>query len=88
MSKVSLRLWYQKICEICNVRLICSMVVVTLNSYWGIPGSIPWRNQINSPLLPRNWHVKTIGEGDHKVVCRWRQLTLAERGELRQTAHV
>ena len=61
-------------CKICNTTLICSMVVVTSNSHRGSPGSISWRNQIYSHLLPRNWRVKTMGERDHEVVCRWCQL--------------
>ena len=44
----------------------------------GSPGLIPQRSQIYSPLLQQNLCVKTIGERDSKVVCRWRQLTLAE----------
>ena len=44
----------------------------------GSPGSIPQRSQLYSPLLEQNLRVKTMGERDNKVVCRWRQLTLAE----------
>ena len=44
----------------------------------GSPGSIPQRSQIYSPLLQQNLRVKTMGERDNKVVCWWRQLTLAE----------
>ena len=40
-------------------------------------GSIPQSSQIYSPLMPQNWHVKPMGVGNHEVMCRWRQLTLA-----------
>ena len=50
------------------------MAVVTSNSHRGSPGSISWSNQIYSHLLPRNWRVKTMGERDDEVVCRWCQL--------------
>ena len=65
MSRVSPGMWwwYQQICEICNVTLTCSMVDVTSNSHRGSPGSVPRKSQIYSPLLRRNWHVKTMGGG-------------------------
>ena len=55
--------WHQNICKDYNISLICSMVVVTLNSHRGSPGSIPRRSWIYSPLLSRNWHVKMMGRG-------------------------
>ena len=65
MSRVSPGMWwwYQQICEICNVTLTCSMVDVTSNSHRGSPGSVPRKSQTYSPLLRRNWHVKTMGGG-------------------------
>ena len=67
------------------------MVVVTPKSHRRSLCLIPRRSQIYSPLLPRNWRVKTMrgwggggggGEGDHKVACRWHQLTISEWGKL------
>ena len=74
MSKVSPGLWWwhQKIYELWNISLLHSMVVVTLKSHRGSPDLIPRMSQIYSPLLPRNWRVKTMrGGGDHEFVCRW-----------------
>ena len=50
-------------CKIWNTAIMDSMVVMTLNSHRGSPGLIPRRNQIYYLLLPRNWRVKTMGEG-------------------------
>ena len=55
-----------------------TMVVEAASSHHGSPGSITQKSQIYSPLLPQKWRVKTMGEGNHKVMCRWRQLALAE----------
>ena len=55
-----------KNCEICDIILICRMVVVTSNFHCGSPG------------LPQNWGVKTTRKRNHEFVCRWRQLTLAD----------
>ena len=65
MSKVSpgLWCWYAKICKMSYISLIYSMVAVTSNSHRRSPGSIFRRSQIYSALLPRNWHVKTMGRG-------------------------
>ena len=79
ISKVSPILWqrHQRSCEIFNTTLV-GMVVMTSNSHHRSSGSIPWGCQTYSPLVLQNWRVKTMGKGDHEVMCRWRQLALAE----------
>ena len=51
MPKVIPGLWWsdKKICEICNIGLICSMVIVTSNSHRGSPSSIPGGAKYNLP---------------------------------------
>ena len=58
--------------------MIGSMVVMMVDSHRRSPGKIPWRSQINSLLLPQNWCIETMGQGDHEVMCRGGQLSLAE----------
>ena len=55
--------WHQKIYELWNISLLYSMVVVTLKSHRGSPDLIPRMSQIYSPLLQRNWRVKTMRGG-------------------------
>ena len=74
----------KKNCQIRNSAVTGSMVVMTSNSRSRCSVSIPsGKRQVYSHFLPRNWCVETMGEGDHEVMCRARQLSLPEWGELR-----
>ena len=55
-----------------------SMVVVTMICKRGSSGSIHQRNQIYSFLLSQNCCIEMVGEKGHEVMCRGRQLCLAE----------
>ena len=61
-----------------NIAVMGSMVAMTSKSHLGSPGLIPPRSQIYPLLLPRNWRVKTMGEGDGEDECKRHQLSLAE----------
>ena len=76
VSKVSPGLWQQheNICEIGNIELICRMVVVTSKSH----AEALVRFLGGAKYILRSWRVKAMGEGDHEIVCRWRQLAFAE----------
>ena len=53
-----------------NMAIMGSMVAMTSNSHLGSPGLTPPRSQIYPLLLPPNWRVKTMGEGDDEDECR------------------
>ena len=80
MSKVSPGLWWwhEKICKIRCITLICSMVIVISNSHRGSTDSIPGGESNIFCLFVPKLACKNDGEEDHKVVCRWHQLTLGE----------
>ena len=62
-------------CKIKNPAVLGSMVVMV--SKFVICG---YEAKFVLSYCPRNWRVETIGERDHKVMCRGRQLCLAEWG--------
>ena len=60
--------------KIWNSAIIGGVVVMTSNSHHESPGLITGRSQVNYFLLPQKWCVETMGEGNHKVMCKGRQL--------------
>ena len=85
MCSISLGLWFKEQinCKTSKSILIDTMVVVAANFHHRRPSSIPKRNQISFQLLPQHQSIKAILERDHKVMSKWRQMTLGGIRELR-----